>query len=296
MSTPGSQVDGSSSPTTRDEDLARLHRENENLEKMVNDLKKVVDELSTRRAQGGNRDLGVDREGASTGAGAPGAAAVEYAGGRVADVTGRTPADLQPVGLRARLAGLEDPGLATHPAAGTAEWWETVEVFGSSLGSGDARATSLGIRGMRLPTSLKFDGSETKFPAWKNSFAMHARQCGLFEAFTTSNDISMADVGVDLTPKIEQGHTVGEVKRAQSAWWHLLECITSDSVKAMVHNAGSPSKAWRTLNNHYLPLSDAQINLHEHKLSRMEMRQGEDPRIFFLTAQRGSWSVAHARS
>ena len=104
MSTPGSQVDGSSSPTMRDEDLARLHRENENLEKMVNDLKKVVDELSTRRAQGGNSDLDVDREGASTGAGAPGAAAVEYAGGRVADVTGRTPADLQPVGLRARLA------------------------------------------------------------------------------------------------------------------------------------------------------------------------------------------------
>ena len=94
--------------------------------------------------------MGVDREGASTGAGAPGAAAVEYSAGRVADVTGRTPADVQPVGLRARLAGLEDPGLATHPAAGTAEWWETVEVFGSSLGSGDARATSLGIRGMRL--------------------------------------------------------------------------------------------------------------------------------------------------
>ena len=66
---------------------------------------------------------------------------------------------------------------------------------------------------------------------------MHARQCGLFEAFTTSNDISMADVGVDLTPKIEQGYTVGEVKRAQSAWWHPLECVTSDSVKAMVYSA-----------------------------------------------------------
>ena len=49
----------------------------------------------------------------------------------------------------------------------------------------------------------------------------------------------------------------------------------------MVHNAGSSSKTWRTVNNHYLPLSDAQKILYEHKLSRMQMKQGEDPHIFF---------------
>lgn len=65
-----------------------------NLKKMMNDLKNVV-ELSTR-AQGGNSDQGVGREESSTGVSARGATTVEYAGERVADVTDRIPAALQP--------------------------------------------------------------------------------------------------------------------------------------------------------------------------------------------------------
>lgn len=63
----------------------------------------------------------------------------------------------------------------------------------------------------------------------------------------------MADVGIDLTTKIEHAYTVGEVNRAQSAWWHLLECKTSESVEAIVHNTGSYTEASCTLNNHHLP-------------------------------------------
>ena len=31
----------------------------------------------------------------------------------------------------------------------------------------------------------------------------------------------------------------------------------------------------------FLPLSDSQINLFEHKLALLKMKQGEDPHIFF---------------
>ena len=59
-----------------------------------------------------------------------------------------------------------------------------------------------------------------------------------------------------------------------------LKAVTDESVRAMMHNAGSSSKAWRTLNEHFLPLSDSQINVFEHKLAFLKMKQGEDPHIF----------------
>ena len=49
----------------------------------------------------------------------------------------------------------------------------------------------------------------------------------------------------------------------------------------MIHGAGSPSKAWCCLNEHFFPLSDSQSNIWEHKLAHLKMKQGEDPRIFF---------------
>lgn len=78
-----------------------------------------------------------------------------------------------------------------------------------------------------------------------------------------------------------RGYTVSQLKRAQVSWWYLFNAVTNESVRAMIHNAGSSSKAWRTLNEHFLPLSDSQINLFEHKLALLKMKQGEDPHIFF---------------
>ncbi|CAM9593750.1 unnamed protein product, partial [Sphacelaria rigidula] len=50
----------------------------------------------------------------------------------------------------------------------------------------------------------------------------------------------------------------------------------------MISNAISPSKAWRVMNNHFLPPADANINLYEHQLNGLKMKQGEDPHVFLL--------------
>lgn len=276
-----SQVDESSSPSIKEEDLTQqLLQENQDLRKEMKELQSLLREsLTFQGFQGGSSGQAGRVESSACGD-TPGVRRAEQVFGRSEDATDYRRMD--PTVLRGRSAGYQDPDLPSQPAAGTAEWWETVEVFGSGPVSGDARIpSSIGVKGIRVPSSLKFDGSETKFPAWKNSFVMHAKQCGLLDAFTSLEDIPIADIGVDLTPMVGLGYTVSEVKKAQAAWWHLYECVTSDSVKAMIHNAGSASKAWRDLNDHFLPLSDAQINLYEHKLSNLKMKHGEDPHAFF---------------
>lgn len=60
----------------------------------------------------------------------------------------------------------------------------------------------MGVAGVyvHLPSGLKDTGSEAEFPAWKrSSFSVYAKQCGLFEAFATLEDTSIADVGMDLS-------------------------------------------------------------------------------------------------
>ncbi|CAM9658381.1 unnamed protein product, partial [Sphacelaria rigidula] len=94
--------------------------------------------------------------------------------------------------------------------------------FGSGFGGGNNASTgsvsSFGIRGIRLPAGLKFDGTATEFPSWKKRFSIHARQCGLHEAYTTTDDTPVTDIGIDLAPLVEQGLTVSQIKQAQAAW------------------------------------------------------------------------------
>ncbi|CAM9974354.1 unnamed protein product, partial [Sphacelaria rigidula] len=74
--------------------------------------------------------------------------------------------------------------------------------------------------------------------------------------------------------------------KTQSAWWFLLECISTEEVRAMVNDTASPSEAWRALSDHFFPLTDAQINLHEHKLLNLRMHPGQDPHVFFSAIKR----------
>ena len=78
-----------------------------------------------------------------------------------------------------------------------------------------------------------------------------------------------------------RGYTVSQLKRAQVSWWYLSNAVTNESVRAMIHSAGSSSKASRTLNEHFLSLGDSQISVFEHILAFLKMKQGENPHIFF---------------
>lgn len=48
----------------------------------------------------------------------------------------------------------------------------------------------------------------------------------------------------------------------------------------MVKDTGSPSEAWRALNDHVFPSTDARIDLHEHKLRTQRMHPGQDLYVF----------------
>ena len=77
----------------------------------------------------------------------------------------------------------------------------------------------------------------------------------LYGAFVSEAEIPIADIGFDLTPWVEKGFSVGVVRQAEMAWWFLFDCLKNDSLKTMARHAGSPSKAFRVLKDHFLPLS-----------------------------------------
>ena len=51
----------------------------------------------------------------------------------------------------------------------------------------------------------------------------------------------------------------------------------------MARHAGSPSKAFRVLKDHFLPLSQSQIRVQEEKLKSLRMRSNENPATFFAS-------------
>ena len=76
---------------------------------------------------------------------------------------------------------------------------------------------------------------------------------------------------------------MGVVRQAEMAWWFLFDCLKKDSLKTMARHAGSPSKAFRVLKDHFLPLSQSQIRVQEEKLKSLRMRSNENPATFFAS-------------
>ena len=74
---------------------------------------------------------------------------------------------------------------------------------------------------------------------------------------------------------------MGVIRQAEVAWWFLFNCLKKDSLKTMATHAGSPSKAFRVLNDHFLPLSQSQIRVQEEKLKSLRMRSNENSATFF---------------
>ena len=73
------------------------------------------------------------------------------------------------------------------------------------------------------------------------------------------------------------------VRQAEMAWWSLFDCLKKDSLKTMARHAGSPSKAFRVLKDHFLPLSQSQIRVQEEKLKSLRMRSNQNPATFFAS-------------
>ena len=77
------------------------------------------------------------------------------------------------------------------------------------------------------------------------------------------------------------------------AWWFLFDCLKKNSLKTMARYGGSPSKAFRVLKDHFLPLSQSQIRVQEEKLkSLLRMRSNENPTTFFAS-MRDAWCCAN---
>ena len=92
----------------------------------------------------------------------------------------------------------------------------------------------------------------------------------------------MADIGFDLTSWVEKGFNVGVIRQAEMAWWFLFDCLKKDSLKTMARHAGSPSKAFRVLNDNFQSLSQSRIRVQE-KLKSLHMRSNENLATFFAS-------------
>ena len=73
------------------------------------------------------------------------------------------------------------------------------------------------------------------------------------------------------------------IRRAEMVWWFLFDCLKKDSLKTMARHAGSPSKAFRVLKDHFLPLSQSQVRVQEEKLKSLRMRSNENPATFLAS-------------
>ena len=84
---------------------------------------------------------------------------------------------------------------------------------------------------------------------------------------------------------------MGVLHQAEMACWFLFDCLKKDSLKTMARHAGSSSKSFRVLKNHFLPLSQSQIRVQEEKLKSLRMRSNDNPSIFFVASVRGMLGV-----
>ena len=121
------------------------------------------------------------------------------------------------------------------------------------------------------------------YPSWSQNFLLSARHSNLYEAFVSEIEIPIADIGFDLTPWVENGFNVGVIRQAEMAWWFLFDCLKHNSLKTMARHAGSPSKAFRVLKDHFLPLCQSQIRVQEEKLKSLRTRSNENPAILFAS-------------
>ena len=104
-----------------------------------------------------------------------------------------------------------------------------------------------------------------------------------YETFVSEIEIPIADIGFDLTFWVEKGFNVGVIRQTEMAWWFLFDCLKKDSLKTMARHAGPPSKAFRVLKDHFLPLSQSQIRVQEEKLKSLRMCSSENPATFFAS-------------
>ena len=167
----------------------------------------------------------------------------------------------------------------------SSEWWENVASGNTLISGADMTDTGdkLGRGPFKVPKAPVFDGSDVSYPSWSQNFLLSTRHNNLYEAFVSEIEIPIADIGFDLTPWVEKGFNVGVIRQAEMAWWFLSDCLKKDSLKTMARYAGSPSKAFRVLKDHFLPLSQSQICVQEEKLKSLRMHSNENPAIFFAS-------------
>ena len=151
------------------------------------------------------------------------------------------------------------------------------------LGRGVDTGEKLGRGPFKVLKSPVFDGSDVSYPSWSQNFLLSARHNNLYEAFVFEIAIPIADIDFNLTPWIEKGFNVDVIRQAEMAWWFLFDCLKKDSPKTMAKHAGCPSKAFRVLKDHFLPLSQSQIRVQEEKLKSLCMRSNGNPATFFAS-------------
>lgn len=76
------------------------------------------------------------------------------------------------------------------------------------------------------------------------------------------------------------------VGECETAWQCLMESCSKTDFEEKLHAAGSVTAAWQVVRDWSLPTSTAEISHLKKKLVSLEMRVGEDPKMFFARFDR----------
>ena len=121
-----------------------------------------------------------------------------------------------------------------------------------------------------------FDGRKKhEWWRWRNDALSIAEMNGFGSAFVREEPIKC--MPFNIRELLEQGVPPKDIRKAKKAWCLLVTHITDDSMKDMIYSAGSPSAAWKQLNEWMEPETPGvELGLFQQFMS-VDMSRGGDP-------------------
>ena len=95
-----------------------------------------------------------------------------------------------------------------------------------------------------------FDGTKTKFPAWKQNFLCLVKLHGLFGIFTEGVDVLVAEETMSIAA-LQEGFPHENVQKHFMAWNILSRAIANNGERDTLRHAFSPAAGWRALVDTY---------------------------------------------
>ena len=124
----------------------------------------------------------------------------------------------------------------------------------------------------------KYDGiDKSKYVLWKREFLSYLFEQGCRDAVNHTPCPIRVGSEDAVESELRAIHSPERIEQAKRAWSCLNQAITNASLKQRMGHAGSPSEAWKLIEDSYAPYGTSQRKLWRHKISNIRMGHKEDP-------------------